>query len=85
MAKQLHSVTLPIPEIAVNARDLLTFRLTYFVNDWLLEQGALAVFNILGACFLAVCALTVPLWVFGKKIRSWIARNKFLNNSMTDL
>ncbi|TKA74980.1 hypothetical protein B0A49_02555 [Cryomyces minteri] len=53
--------------------------------DWLFEQGALAVFNILGACFLAVCALTVPLWVFGKKIRSWIARNKFLNNFMTDL
>lgn len=58
---------------------------TYFVNSWLAQAGALAVFNVLGACFLAVCALTVPLWVFGKRIRSWIARNQFLNDFMLDM
>jgi hypothetical protein len=42
--------------------DRLTFGLTYFVNDWLAEQGALEVFCILGALFLFVCALTIPLW-----------------------
>ncbi|GAB7355123.1 hypothetical protein MBLNU459_g5699t2 [Dothideomycetes sp. NU459] len=71
--------------VAINTRNLLTFGLTYFVNSWLGSAGALAVFNILGACFLAVCALTVPLWVFGKRSRSWIARNRFLNSFMLDM
>ena len=71
--------------VAVNARNLLTFGLTYFVNDWLAKQGPLDVFCILGACFLGVCALTIPLWVFGKRIRGAIARNDFLNRFMSDL
>ncbi|KAI9709924.1 MAG: hypothetical protein M1820_003002 [Bogoriella megaspora] len=71
--------------VAINARNFLTFGLTYFVNNWLAEQGALAVFSILGACFLAVVALTIPLWIFGKRIRSKIARIEFLNNFMTDI
>ncbi|KAJ9628837.1 hypothetical protein H2203_002740 [Taxawa tesnikishii (nom. ined.)] len=71
--------------VAINTRNLLTFGLTYFVNDWLAKDGALAVFNVLGICFLAVVALTVPLWIFGKRIRSWIARNEFLNNFMNDM
>ncbi|KAF7186414.1 putative MFS-type transporter [Pseudocercospora fuligena] len=70
--------------VAINTRNLLTFGLTYFVNSWLAESGPLVVFNILGACFVAVCALTIPLWIFGKKIRSWVARNNFLNEFMTD-
>ncbi|KAK0841029.1 hypothetical protein LTR03_010171 [Friedmanniomyces endolithicus] len=71
--------------VAINTRNLLTFGLTYFVQSWLQEAGALAVFNILGSCFLAVCCLTIPLWVFGKRIRSWVARNQFLNEFMSDL
>ncbi|KAK3071701.1 hypothetical protein LTR53_008167 [Teratosphaeriaceae sp. CCFEE 6253] len=71
--------------VAINTRNLLTFGLTYFVNSWLEKDGALAVFNVLGSCFLAVCALTVPLWVFGKRIRSWVARNQFLNDFMSDM
>ena len=71
--------------VAINARNLLTFGLTYFVNTWLAQAGPLAVFNVLGSCFLAVCALTVPLWVFGKRIRSWTARNEWLNDFMRDV
>ncbi|KAF2084862.1 putative cycloheximide resistance protein [Saccharata proteae CBS 121410] len=71
--------------VAVNARNFLTFGLTYFVNDWLARDGALRVFCVLGAAFVGVCALTVPLWVFGKRIRGRIARSQFLNEFMTDL
>jgi hypothetical protein len=42
------------------------------------------VFEVLGAAFLGVAALTVPMWVFGKKIRAWIAGRKFLNDFMAD-
>ena len=48
--------------VAINARNFLTFGLTYFVNSWLAESGALEVFCILGALFLLVCFFTVPLW-----------------------
>ena len=48
--------------VAINARNILTFGLTYFVNDWLAKDGPLAVFCVLGGLFLAVCLLTIPLW-----------------------
>ncbi|KAI5925140.1 major facilitator superfamily domain-containing protein [Camillea tinctor] len=68
--------------VAINARNLLTFGLTYFVNDWLAQDGVLAVFNVLGAVFVAVNLLTIPLWVFGKRIRGYIARNQALHRFM---
>ncbi|KAI7212416.1 hypothetical protein KC352_g15195, partial [Hortaea werneckii] len=71
--------------VAINARNFLTFGLTYFVNNWLEKDGPLEVFNVLGSCFLGVCLLTIPLWIFGKKIRSWVARNKFLDDFMRDI
>ncbi|GAB1733641.1 hypothetical protein NU195Hw_g1100t1 [Hortaea werneckii] len=71
--------------VAINARNFLTFGLTYFVNNWLEKDGPLEVFNVLGSCFLGVCLLTIPLWIFGKKIRSWVARNKFLEDFMRDI
>ncbi|KAE8448172.1 hypothetical protein EG329_009776 [Mollisiaceae sp. DMI_Dod_QoI] len=70
--------------VAINARNLLTFGLTYFVNDWLAKDGALNVFNVLGSTFIAVVLLTVPLWIFGKKIRGAIARNTTLTAFMKD-
>ena len=48
--------------VAINARNLLTFGLTYFVNDWLAKDGPLNVFCTLGGLFLFVCFLTLPLW-----------------------
>lgn len=68
--------------MAINARNLLTFGLTYFVNDWLARDGVLAVFNVLGGVFVAVNLLTIPLWIFGQRIRSYIARNEALHRFM---
>ncbi|KAI3326795.1 major facilitator superfamily domain-containing protein [Xylariaceae sp. AK1471] len=68
--------------VAINARNLLTFGLTYFVNDWLARDGVLAVFNVLGGVFVVVNVLTIPLWIFGKRIRGYIARNEFLHRFM---
>jgi hypothetical protein len=70
--------------VAINSRNLLTFGLTYFVNDWIAKDGPLRVFEVLGAAFLAVSFLTVPLWVLGKRCRGWISERAFLNNFMKD-
>ncbi|KAI1466194.1 MFS general substrate transporter [Daldinia caldariorum] len=68
--------------VAINARNILTFGLTYFVNDWLAKDGVLAVFNVLGSVFVAVNVLTIPLWIFGKRIRAYIGRNEALDRFM---
>jgi hypothetical protein len=47
--------------VAINARNLLTFRLIYFVNSWLAKVGVLWVFCILGWFFLFVTFLTARL------------------------
>jgi hypothetical protein len=68
--------------VAINARNLLTFGLTYFVNDWLAQDGVLTVFNVLGSIFVGVNLLTIPLWIYGKRIRGYIARNRWLHSFM---
>ncbi|KAH6637254.1 major facilitator superfamily domain-containing protein [Chaetomium tenue] len=70
--------------VAINARNLLTFGLTYFVNSWLEAQGALIVFTILGSLFVFVTLLTIPMWIFGKKFRSFTGRNPWLQRFMND-
>lgn len=70
--------------VAVNARNILAFGLAYVIEDWLIKDGTLNVFIVLGSIFLAVSLFTVPLWIFGKRWRSSIARNKFLTEFMKD-
>ncbi|CAK7235674.1 hypothetical protein SCUCBS95973_009347 [Sporothrix curviconia] len=68
--------------VAINARNFLTFGLTYFVNAWLAKAGALRVFAVLGSIYVGVLLTTIPLWVFGKRARFYISRNQFLQRFM---
>ncbi len=70
--------------MAINTRNLLTFGLTYFVNGWVKESGALNVFNVLGSIYVAVLLTTIPLWIYGKRARSFIARNQTLQRFMRE-
>jgi MFS family permease len=71
--------------VAINSRNLLTFGLTYFVNDWVAKDGPKEVFIVLGSAFVGVTLLTIPLWVWGKRARGWIATRRWLNEFMSDL
>lgn len=44
---------------------------TWFISNWLADDGALVVFMVIGAINVLVYALTVPLWWYGKDIRNW--------------
>ncbi len=68
--------------VAINARNFLTFGLTYFVNSWLAEAHALKVFVVLGSIYVAVLLTTVLLWVYGKRARLAISQNAFLQKFM---
>lgn len=70
--------------VALNQRNFLAFGMTYVIEDWLADSGTLNVFVVLGSVLLTTCACTIPLWVFGKKCRSWIGRNEWLTKFMSD-
>lgn len=70
--------------VAINARDLLGFGLTYIIDSWLKKDGVLNVFIVFGSLTLFACLMTIPLWVYGKQWRSWIAKNSLLQSLTRD-
>lgn len=56
----------------------------YLVNNWLEKVGVLAVYNVLGTCFIRICVLTVPEWALGKRTRVAIARSETLKMPMSN-
>ncbi|EJD08432.1 MFS general substrate transporter [Fomitiporia mediterranea MF3/22] len=56
-------------------KDILLYAITLFVNGWVIDLGILRTFGILAAVT-AFCVLTgVPMYVFGKRSRSFVARH----------
>lgn len=61
-------------------KNMFAFALTFEAYDWLVTNGTRAtpVFNALGAVQVVVCALSVPMYIFGKRNRSFFYRNDIL-------
>jgi hypothetical protein len=57
---------------AKNILDGLVFSL--FFANWLEHDGAKKVFLALGGIQLGFCFMTIPMWLFGKRMRLWTAR-----------
>jgi MFS family permease len=55
------------------AKAVLTFAATTYANGWLMQMGPQGVFSVITAVNLAICGLTVPAYVFGKKFRSYVS------------
>ncbi|KAH0538816.1 hypothetical protein FGG08_004592 [Glutinoglossum americanum] len=49
-----------------------------FFNHWLDAQGPKRVFLALGGIQLACLAMTIPLYIFGKRARMWTVRKNFM-------
>jgi MFS family permease len=56
---------------------VFTFAATTYANGWLAQVGPQAVFGTITGVNMAICGLTVPAYVFGKKFRSLVARSSF--------
>jgi len=61
-------------------KNFFSFALTFKAYDWLVlnETHARPVFNALGSVQLVICLLSIPLYVFGKRIRSFYYRHDVL-------
>jgi hypothetical protein len=51
--------------------------MNFFIADWITTQGPLEVFSIIGGTHVFVMALTIPMYIYGKRARSLTARKKF--------
>lgn len=80
----------PIGDISIEAftcmmifKNIFSFGLTYKGYDWLVSGGIAHVFNSVASVQIGICMLTIPLYIFGKRNRSFFARHDIL--SMTGL
>ncbi|KAH8595822.1 major facilitator superfamily domain-containing protein [Bisporella sp. PMI_857] len=56
---------------------LLSLGMSNFVNSWFDQSGPKAVFIIVAIANLGVSAFSLPMYIFGKRLRSKIARSAF--------
>ncbi|AEO55516.1 hypothetical protein MYCTH_2299442 [Thermothelomyces thermophilus ATCC 42464] len=61
-------------------KNVFSFALTFRAFDWLVASNTKAepLFNIVASIQVAVCVLSIPMYVFGKRIRSFFHRHDLL-------
>ncbi|KAK4041390.1 major facilitator superfamily domain-containing protein [Parachaetomium inaequale] len=61
-------------------KNIFSFALTFKAFDWLVTTNTQAtpLFNIVASIQVAVCVLSIPMYVFGKRIRSYFHRHDLL-------
>ncbi|KAK5230381.1 hypothetical protein LTR47_007797 [Exophiala xenobiotica] len=61
--------------IAMVLKNFLFFGFSYFMNDWVANWGVARVFDCIGGVEIAICALSLPMWFFGKRLRAFIYKH----------
>lgn len=74
-----------IGDIAIEAftcmmifKNIFSFGLTWSGYHWLVVGGIDTVFIAVASVQIGICLLTIPLYIFGKKNRSFFARHDIL-------
>ncbi|RYN41297.1 hypothetical protein AA0112_g2226 [Alternaria arborescens] len=55
-------------------KNLFAFGLTFYANDWIAVQGVRDAFYVIGGTTIAVTLATIPMYIYGKRARSWVKR-----------
>ena len=53
-------------------KNFFAFGLTFYANDWIVAQGVRDAFYVIGGTTIAVTLLTIPMYIYGKRARSWV-------------
>lgn len=64
-----HSLAADCFTMVTILRAIIAFAWTFFVADWIHHKGAAEPFGIFGLLMGIFSLLTVPLWMFGKRMR----------------
>ncbi|BCS17743.1 uncharacterized protein APUU_10571S [Aspergillus puulaauensis] len=57
-------------------KNIFSFGLTFYVNGWIETQGVRNCFFTIGGITIGVTLLTVPMYIWGKRSRSWVHRHR---------
>ncbi|EKJ73008.1 hypothetical protein NXS19_014233 [Fusarium pseudograminearum] len=60
------------------AKNIFGFGMTFYMNDWIALQGVRDAFFVIGGITIGVSMATIPMYIFGKRARSFAFRNGFL-------
>lgn len=56
-------------------KNLFAFGLSQYINDWIATQGVRDAFFVIGGITAAVSLTTIPMYIYGKRARSWTYRH----------
>lgn len=59
-------------------KNMFSFVLTYFSFDWIFAGGIREIFIIIASIQVGICLLSVPMYIFGKRNRSFFYRHDIL-------
>ena len=75
-----HQPTLSSSDISLPRKEnIWSFALTWNVVEQILTYGPRNVFAVVAALVSFSCLLTIPLYIYGKRIRSFVHRNLKFN------
>ncbi|KAF2447383.1 MFS general substrate transporter [Karstenula rhodostoma CBS 690.94] len=60
-------------------KNMFAFGLTFYANDWIVVQGVRDCFYVIGGTTVAVTLTTIPMYIWGKRARSWVYRYRVLD------
>jgi MFS family permease len=70
MVDGYNAISIEVFIIGMIVKNFLFFGFTFFINDWIAEWGPARMFNCIGGIQLGICALTIPMYIYGKKCRN---------------
>lgn len=56
-------------------KNMFAFGMTFYINDWVATQGVRQCFFVIGGITIGVTLTTIPMYIFGKRARSFITRH----------
>ncbi|KAJ2901617.1 major facilitator superfamily domain-containing protein [Zalerion maritima] len=52
-------------------KNFLFFGFSYFLNSWIVSWGPAKMFDCVAAIQIGLCLTTIPIWMYGKRLRGW--------------
>ncbi|KAH7200532.1 major facilitator superfamily domain-containing protein [Fusarium oxysporum] len=59
-------------------KNVFAFGLSFYMNDWVATQGVRDAFFVIGGITIAISLATIPMYIYGKRARSFAFRHGFL-------
>ncbi|KAJ5663214.1 cycloheximide resistance protein [Penicillium longicatenatum] len=56
-------------------KNMFAFGLSFYINDWISNQGVRNCFFTIGGITMGITLFTIPMYIFGKRARSWVHRS----------